>query len=281
MKSSLPFPIVITKQNSEEQDKIRKNGKIKNVHAVIKNHNFQITLSCDMENFFLHSSVECTLLYDCVGPEKPVNFIRKSPLNYDCKPSMDGKTVTVDMCITILSSQHENMLFVIKFSSSGSTVLSEPIKVVSKPAQLKINKVKRGRKRTFNDALKESLSRIEEEQKTQKALLSSFLESLQGGQPSLSLSVPPPVCPVFPEEPQKKRIKTEDISPKDLFEQQLNDLFATYQTLSDEDSSVILRKVVGSSNVHTQQTWAELVDRISVEGLGKNVGYNISTNSPW
>src|SRR5690606_12967222 len=110
---------------------------------------------------------------------KPVHYVKNPPLEYESSVSPKGDKVTIDMKLVVLSSQHEDMFFRVKYSfEAGKTLLtliSEPIKVVSKPAQLKKNKTiaKRGRKRTANDRIVEALARIEEQQNQHQAMLTT------------------------------------------------------------------------------------------------------------
>src|SRR5690606_8056879 len=115
-------------------------------------------------------------------------------------------------------SQHEDMFFRVKYSfETGKTLLtliSEPIKVVSKPAQLKKNKTiaKRGRKRTANDRIVEALARIEEQQNQHQSMLSALFKTVSTNSQPLSAPTTPLSCDETDEELDSRPTKRPRIS---------------------------------------------------------------------
>ena len=287
--------LVISQQGSLEQEKVYKNGASKNVHAVIKNIPFQFELATSSPSFSFHKAppVEAKLLYDCAGSEKTVDFVKAAPLEYACKISPKGDSVTVDMKLSVLSSQHEDMFFLVKFSFKGNStasIISDPIKVVSKPAQLKKNRtgLRRGTKRTFNDTLKESLARIEAAQRDQQAMLGTLFQTI-----ALNQLVPPsqktPLLAKSATKPPLKKAKTEPLpdpeaeapSKSELFQKQLRALIQLYHELPQDDRAETVRKSVKGSSTEELEQLSEVVDCLMLEGLKREIGTNVNTGSPY
>ncbi len=95
----------------------------------------------------------------------------------------------MEVKIKTLTSQHEDCFFVAKIIAldphTGKEFMpsicaySEPIKVISKPEQLK--KRKTTKKRTLTDMLVETINRIERTQSEQSKMINQLLESRAGG----------------------------------------------------------------------------------------------------
>jgi hypothetical protein len=243
--------------------------------------------------------VEARLLYDTAGgDEKQVDFVKSSPMEYACKINPKGDSVTVDMKLAVLSSQHEDMFFRVKFSvkATSLSVISDPIKVVSKPAQLKKNRdsMRRGTKRTFNDTLKESLARIEAAQRDQQSMIGSLLQTFaihslptsalpqpKSSQPPLKktkLGESKPQLISFPSLTVSTTVPT---SKAELFEAHLLGLIAAYHDIPMEERAETVRKVVRGSSAVTTDQLSEVVDCLLLEGLKREIGTNVETGSPY
>ncbi|KAL6045698.1 putative transcriptional regulator cudA [Balamuthia mandrillaris] len=316
--STAPYRLVVRRQGSLEQDKIYKNGVKKNVHAVIKNNPFEMELGLEgqipADVNFHRFTVKASLLYDTnSAAEKMVDFIKSPPMEYDCKVSNNGQSVLVDMKLSVLSSQHEDMFFLVKFRPTTSTgsplelpapVYSEPIKVVSKPAQLKRNRtaVAKGAKRTFNDTLKESLSRIEAQQKEQQELMGTILRTLASASGAAALAQAPQVKAEQEEETAapaeqraQKRQRTEEqetdkakepaekkgLSAQARFTKHLHGLVEAYNNMAAEERPETVRKVVRTIPSDIAGKLPEVIDRLWSEGLQREVGRNVATGSPY
>ena len=123
------------------------------VHVVVKNQPFmlQAEVVCFHDvyktvfNFQALTLVAC-LVYD-TADYKPVDYLRKKPLSYQVVVSSEGQQANIDLQISTLSSQHEGTLFRVRLDLAdasgeiypGLSVMSSPIKVISKPAVLKTN----------------------------------------------------------------------------------------------------------------------------------------------
>lgn len=140
----------LIRQNCAAQEKISKNGLPKIAYVVIKNSPFMVVIGqeaapgsppFDFNGF----AVECTLLYD-TEPTKMVDFVRSKPVEYKATAVERGTLLQIEMRIKVLTSQHEDMFFRVhvqvtdaetKQPIQGLAVRTEPIKVISKPEQLK------------------------------------------------------------------------------------------------------------------------------------------------
>eukprot|EP00029_Vermamoeba_vermiformis_P012813 TRINITY_DN776_c0_g1_i3.p1 TRINITY_DN776_c0_g1~~TRINITY_DN776_c0_g1_i3.p1 ORF type:complete len:286 (+),score=91.56 TRINITY_DN776_c0_g1_i3:184-1041(+) len=84
--------------------------------------------------------MEASLLYDS-EERKPVPYLQKLPLEYFTHLNATGTEVTIEFRVKILTSQYEGSLFLLKIDAINSkgtvTAISEPIKVVSKPEQIR------------------------------------------------------------------------------------------------------------------------------------------------
>jgi hypothetical protein len=265
----------ISRHNTLEQEKIYQNGTQKQVHAVIKNLPFDIELSSrDLAHLNFHThTIEARLLYDD-EEEKEVHFVKVPPIEYNCQVNKAGDRAIVSTKLSVLSSQHEDMLFRIKFVAMGSgrQVISEAIKVVSKPAQLKKNRARpRAKKRTLNDSVLDSLGRIEGQQLVQKKMLDSLMQTLTS---LMTTASPSPAKKVKVGPPSKKA--------SELFEEHLVGLIGAYNMVStNEERAEVVRRAVRSSSVHATEKMTELIDCLWVEGLNREVGANICTGSPY
>eukprot|EP00026_Physarum_polycephalum_P007920 Phypoly_transcript_07991.p1 GENE.Phypoly_transcript_07991~~Phypoly_transcript_07991.p1 ORF type:complete len:371 (+),score=73.85 Phypoly_transcript_07991:117-1229(+) len=172
--------LIIAEQTCLLEEKFSKNGVQKNVHVVVKNTPFTITLALlDKQSInFNQFSADVQLVYDC-PTLKEVDFVKLKPMEFKLKPSDEGDQLAVELRIKVLTSQLEDMFFRVRMAvidprtqqevSPQYIVFSHPIRVVSKPDQVK-KKIKK-RKRAPTDNLMDTLTRIEAQQKEQQRLL--------------------------------------------------------------------------------------------------------------
>jgi len=206
--------LVILNQGAIAQEKVSKDGITSNVHIVVKNTPFQISvglvgnmMGSKIIDFNL-LTVEATLLFDCAGEEKIVPFMKTKPIEYRGRVNDRADTMNMDIRIQVLTSHHEGMLFKIKFTCMDPrtqevypylSVISEPIRVISKLDQVRKRKStstvkeeksstacvedtnedtnKRPKKKartTANDKILDCLSRIEDRQKQHHELLENM-----------------------------------------------------------------------------------------------------------
>lgn len=192
-----PPKLVILDHQSLAQEAFTKDGLQKNVHIVVKNTPFVVTVGLTGSIFggrivdFSSLTLETHLLYDADGMRE-VPYMKQRPVEYKGKVNDKADQMTLDIKISVLSSHCENMCFRLRFQAvdarSGQSfhslsVLSDPIKVISKPDQITKKgtapAAARKRKRTANDSILESLARIEEQQKEHAKLLATIREEAQ------------------------------------------------------------------------------------------------------
>jgi hypothetical protein len=215
--------LVITNQESAEQEAIHKNGENKQLHSVIKNVPFIIDLSLEGDFDrrvinFNNFTLEATLMYDTCE-EKAVHYVSRRPVEYNCTvdKTSAGDKVRVECILNVLSSQHEGAYFRLRFSAASLAqhVLSDPIRVVSKPLQLKKVKEQRkaaaaaasvegkttaaSKKRPLSDcnsSIQDTLARIEAQQQAQQTLISSLFQTVMTQLPLTPAAPSAPNTPV-------------------------------------------------------------------------------------
>lgn len=201
--------LVLLKQTSSSEEKYTRNGIISTASVVIKNTPFTIQIGItrnvlnDRVLDFNSLTLDWKLVYDTDGPEKYVDFVRSKPLEVKAHTSDRGDTWSCEAKIKVLTSQHEDLFFRIKFIALDPTtgkefqppfsLLSGPIKVISKPEQLKRSSIPASKpavpadkKRTLQDLLVESVHRLEQAQQEQTRTLQLLLERGAGNVPPTS-----------------------------------------------------------------------------------------------
>jgi len=174
----VPKRLVITQQTCLVEEKFSKNGIQKNVHVVVKNNPFLLTLALLDKGLNFHQlSTEVQLVYDCPSL-KEVDFVKLKPLEWKTRPNDEGDQLTVELRIKVLTSQLEDMFFRVKVKIVDPrtrkeyphlSALTHPIRVVSKPDQVR-KKVKK-RKRAPTDSLMDTMHRLESHQREQQQML--------------------------------------------------------------------------------------------------------------
>jgi len=277
----------VLRQKTHCEEQICKNGILETVQVVVKNSPFHLiigaTNAATFKLDFNRVGFEAFLVYDCDGA-KDVDFVKAKPLDFKPCPSEDGKELDAELRIKVLSSQHEDMLFKIKIQGfnpitkeelPGLVVITQAIKVISKPEQLK--KRPPSKKRTLTDMLVETVSRIEKKQDEQQRLIERMFGQQQQQQQQavvlhqLHQQVEQRVLseddPDFLHEGaiQKSGVK----SPTNPFEQAFTALIKTYSGMKTEEKLEIVRRLVRSSGTHEIERLSELLDLFWTEGLQK------------
>lgn len=256
MAASFP-QLVVIRQNSLAEDKLVKNGHIKNYHVVVKNSPFVIQLGIANRNgaFFGkqdHSvnqfSFEARLVYD-IEPEKDVSWVKDKPM--ECKISASEHqpgVVTAELRLKVLSTQHEDLFFKVRFTAFDkatkreiSSVCSAPIKVISKSDQVKKKKEpKPKKKRSASDMLMETLCNIEKRQREHCEILYKLL-----GQPAPPQSESPVPYNL-------DGVEVEDLDLEEEVNSEVGDL------LSEVASCISQQNLI--QQVPSTQSFTELVD---------------------
>jgi len=297
--------LVVKQQNSLSEEKYTTKSGAKStqmVHVVVKNSPFVISLGLLNNNavrpdifgkYMTNNGIDmskltfdCKLLYDTEGPDTEVDYISNKPFLFKVVAADGGQQIDVEVRLKVLSSQHEDMFFRVKFMaldpinkqevSPSLTVLSAPIKVISKPEQLK--KRRPSKKRTLNDALIESLNRIERKQHDQQKLIDKLLE---GEFEDLPSPAPVPYIPAQLQQQQQQGQQSEDGSdpsanpsearePVD-FGTAVSNLLHKYSALPEEERPKKIQKLLANANV-SRDNLTELNDLFLAEGMQQAVG---------
>jgi len=190
----------IERQESLVTEKFSKNGRLMDLHLVAKN----VAFSCHLVSSFdmNQSPPTAKLVYDWdeeMGDDKEVEQLKTPPLEIITHVDRSGRRANGQTKISVLSSQHERAFFRIKFNvtdpGSGGLLMdfSQPIKVIAKRNQIRkmlerklqthvknenatvntplgvvnLAQLAPKRERPTQDAILESLHRIEEQQMEQ------------------------------------------------------------------------------------------------------------------
>jgi len=149
VQSSSPR-LMILHQDSLSTEKVSINGIQKSVLVVVKNHPFLIKVGSNGRFELTKTPIEVRLLYD-TDSLKEVDFVKLKPLEYKCLVNEREDCVTMELKIKVLTSQLEDMFFRIRLTPidpntkkplDSLSIITEPIKVVSKPEVLKRKKQK-------------------------------------------------------------------------------------------------------------------------------------------
>jgi hypothetical protein len=293
--------ITILKQTSPFEERVTRNGIQRDIHVVIKNSPFVVQLgvarNCEID--LNHIAFDCSLLYDTEG-EKGVDFVKLKPIEYKCVPNESGDQVSVELRIKVLTSQHEDMFFKVRIQGQDPVtkqdvpnlkVVTAPIKVISKPEQLKkrqpaptpIPVIPNGiptpailpianipantpnnKKRTVNDLVVEAVTRIEKTQYEQNSMLERIMQYCAMAKqenplnPNTSWELLPPLS--------KMPRKDND------FETCFAQLLKSFQSIDPNHRAEKVRRVARGLSLIESEALAEFVDMLMTEGLGIEAG---------
>eukprot|EP01113_Clastostelium_recurvatum_P014038 TRINITY_DN1759_c0_g1_i2.p1 TRINITY_DN1759_c0_g1~~TRINITY_DN1759_c0_g1_i2.p1 ORF type:complete len:576 (+),score=151.00 TRINITY_DN1759_c0_g1_i2:126-1853(+) len=160
-------------------------GRQQHVHVVVKNQPFNILISSAGKTFnFQHAQINAKLYYD-YNPPKAVDFIQHEPLQYS-STSNNGTDISVEVKISILSSQHQGSLFVVILTITDTVTMeshciaSFPIRIVSKVDHIKKEGGDPVKKKSFNEVLHERLHAMSCAQDDQAKLIEYLLRYRSG-----------------------------------------------------------------------------------------------------
>jgi len=272
--NGIPHLAVIRQQSSSTTRVVDTRGTEQTVHLVVKNSPFNIQLGLfrssvtnSTQKMFPHDvatdiskiQLDVKLLFD-MEEEKEVNYVKVKPFEHKVALSDSGDSLNVELRLKVLTSQHEDMHFRVKFTAvdPGTKALipylyclSEPIKVISKPEQSrkrrKSSTPSKKKAKTTNDILLERLGVIAKAQDQQQVLLNHLMADR-----SHSLPCPPPA---------KKIVKEEKVD----FETAFKNLVSCLHKLPKEAKTKALQKLVTSSLQVSKLV--EFHDLLMAEGL--------------
>jgi len=289
----LPPRLIIQKQNCLAEEKFVRNGITQTVKVVVKNSPFIIQLglaspiySGEMPGMIfsqidLHQFIfDAKLFYDTdEDDKKEVDFVKLKPLEFKSQVHENGSQVNMEVRLKVLTSQLEDMMFRVKIRALDARtkrevsplliVTSAPIKVVSKPEQLR-KKKKSLKKRTLNDMMVETLSRIEQQQQDQQHLLNKISNGLNvtHDDDTSSERSPPETNEIhFADEPEEKRPeKVVKLEKATDFESAVQSLLSCIDKIPIEIRAEKMRKVIKEFGL-TRESVSEMHDLFWAEGL--------------
>eukprot|EP01100_Stratorugosa_tubuloviscum_P014783 TRINITY_DN808_c1_g1_i1.p1 TRINITY_DN808_c1_g1~~TRINITY_DN808_c1_g1_i1.p1 ORF type:complete len:292 (-),score=101.16 TRINITY_DN808_c1_g1_i1:240-1115(-) len=249
----------IIAQHSLQKEVKEKEGS--ELHFVVKNSPFTITLAANSPSLDLMcTKITYELLYDRdESEEKAVDYIKDKPL--DCKLKVvknieDVAEINAECRLKVLSSQLEDSFFIIKFTAvdpntknSISSIKSHPIKVISKPEQIK-DRIKDRKTTKSNKVLMANIDEMIETAKENDIIIDKLS--------SISLS--------------KKSVE-QDI------EIQFHQLIKSYSLLDNNTKNYVLGDTINQSNLKEQISYL-----IGIYESNKSKEYNTintETNIPF
>jgi len=165
----------------------------------------------------------------------------------------------------------------------GLSVITPPIKVISKPEQLK--KKQPSKKRTLSDMLVDTMVRIEKKQEEQQQLLERMMKhqndhvssTLEKKQKTDELSSS--LWEILPD-PSKECEKESKKEEKALdFEEAFGNLMRAYNSMSPEERPETIRKVIRNSSTRDTERLSELLDLFWTEGLQREPSFGGKQNT--
>eukprot|EP01116_Phalansterium_solitarium_P017954 TRINITY_DN4578_c1_g1_i1.p2 TRINITY_DN4578_c1_g1~~TRINITY_DN4578_c1_g1_i1.p2 ORF type:complete len:341 (+),score=84.93 TRINITY_DN4578_c1_g1_i1:94-1116(+) len=262
---------------SHSEEKLAKNGIVKDIHVVVKGSPFHVLLggggSGGRSINFAKLAFDASLVYDCEG-NKTVDFVKAAPLESKYSPSGSGDKVEFEFRIKVLTSQHEDMLFRIRVQAldpvthaliPGLALMTPSIKVISKPEQIKkkptqppANK-KRAISAVVADPMMDSLGRLEARQEETNRILERILVEKSRA----TLVKPEVVAP---------------LAPLAEFEQSFARMARAFLTVPPEERASAIRRLASASGSDASAL-TEMIDMFSVEGLRREPT-SMMPNSP-
>jgi len=292
----------VTQHNTPSDEKFTRNGIVRTVYVVIKNTPFQINLSL-MNNLIFnqlvdlnHFTLDVRLIYetDNTSSEKEVDFVKVKPVEFKQTNNERADQTVLEARIKVLTSQHEDMFFRAKIVALDPKTgrefnpsifcYSDPIKVISKPEQIK--KKKPNKKRTLTDMLVETVTRIERQQTDQQKLIEKLLTQHQAAaNASFQFQSQERVKPLssgnemnFTWEaiPSQQPVNKEP-SPDSVndFESSFATFIASYNALSQEEKPEKIRKIIRTSSTRDTERLSEMIDLFTSEGLQQDIGSEV------
>jgi len=283
-----PSRFVIDRQESLVTEKsFSKNGKVMDLHLVAKNVSFSIHLAAAFD--MNQSPPTAKFLYnwdDEMGEDKEVEQLKTPPLEIISHVDRSGRKANVEAKISVLSSQHERAFFRIKFNimdpANGELLsdYSQPIKVIAKRNQIRkmlerklqsqvknenatvntpvgvvnLAQLAPKRERPTQDAILESLHRIEEQQMEQYRFMQQIADkALQGTSTSASGCKDPQLSPPIP-----------NLNDGEL-EGAFRNFMATFEKVTPEERPNKMRKLVSSMEKAQSRSVEEFVKLYNIE----------------
>lgn len=256
---SLNLPrLTLNGQTALSTDRCSDNGIEKNLHYVIKNNTYSVDISlpASVKPSFSSLALEAEILYDSQPKPKDVFQVKATPFKY--KGVVDNKNkrrCTLEFSVSVLSSQHEDMNFLVHIVCRDTATqklvaegYSEPMQCISKPDVLRKKRGVKTKKRTWNDRVTEALERLEEMQRATLVLMTE-----QPPQKAAKLA-----------EPCGKAVQED---PADMFERGFRTMLEAYTNMAADKRAFKVRKMAVAANPAEQQAFLEMTDQFYAEGI--------------
>jgi len=276
--------LVIIRQSSLTIETVSKNGLQQRVYVVVKNQPFLVqvgllsSIRVDGQLVdFSRFQIEARLVYDCEN-YKEVDFVKLKPMDVKSHVSERGDQVTVEIRAKVLTSQLEDMLFRVRLSAihpitkkriEQLTVYSEPVKVVSKPEQVKRKKAPvvvakkvsplPVAKKEPNEVLSEALAKIEMTCSQQKLLLSQISDTVHQ-HTNLLQNFHLEEVPTT--DKKRKLVAEPELSP---FEIAFKQFMAAYNNVQHEERPAKIRSAMKKTSARDAESLFEMLDRSQTE----------------
>jgi len=295
----------VTQHNTPSDEKFTRNGIVRTVYVAIKNTPFQLSLSLTNNLIFNqlvdlnHFTLDVRLIYETdSSSEKEVDFVKAKPVEFKQTNNDRADQTVLEARIKVLTSHHEDMFFRAKIVALDPKTgreftpsiycYSEPLKVISKPEQIK--KKKPNKKRTLTDMLVETVTRIERQQTDQQKLIEKLLTQQQAAvNASFQFQSQERVKPISsgneinfnweavpPQQPAPKEPSTDTIND---FESAFATFISSYNALSNEEKPEKIRKIIRTSSTRDTERLSEMIDLFTSEGLQQDIGSEVRPHS--
>lgn len=280
--------LTLVSHKAHAEETVSSNGLQRSILVVVKNSPFHLRIATAASSKLDLNTVafEAFLLYDC-DDLKEVDYVRNRPLDFKPTASENGQDLDAELRIKVLSSQHEDLMFRVRLQGfhpitheeiAGLTLLSPPVKVISKPEQLK--KRQPSRKRTMTDMLVETVSRIEKKQEDQQQLIERILLQqtdhvgvAEKRQKTAELAL----WEIVPTANTASSEGKKEDAP--AFEEAFCNLIRAYNKMESEEKPETIRKLIRNSSSRDTERLSELLDLFWTEGLQKEPAFGDRPNN--
>eukprot|EP01104_Vermistella_antarctica_P015697 TRINITY_DN5209_c0_g1_i2.p1 TRINITY_DN5209_c0_g1~~TRINITY_DN5209_c0_g1_i2.p1 ORF type:complete len:532 (-),score=117.96 TRINITY_DN5209_c0_g1_i2:74-1600(-) len=337
----MPARFVLVKQTGSSEENTARKGDQKKVYVVVKEETFTMEIGLQSPvpyppvNLFTYS-YDAVVVYDAdvvakaYGSNEAVLYqgykeldaSKSKPFEMKTTINPNSQVITAEVKLKVLTSHHDNSCFRIKFFASSNmnglavppsmSVVSHPIRVISKVEQLR--KSQSSRKRTLTEIMSDYIDRIEEQQQAQQALIEQLAEKakthslqLKGDLPLDAGQLPAGAASAAtaagaannlqnnnPHNSNNKNVNNNNIgntnplansldpqattqaqgAPLSEFERRFVRFFKAYAALPSDEKPVKVRKLIRNSSANDTEKLCEFIDFFSnsSEGLQRTVG---------
>ena|SRR3990167_7446182 len=195
-ESCLPRLVLIEQGPPPQMEQVPGTEEQRAVHVVVKNVPFNMKLGLQHDGLgptlnLNHLMFEGKLLYS-TKENKEVDYVSVKPVELRRFIKQEKDEIQLQLRIKVLSSHHENLCFVVKILALNPitgkefhplmTILSEPIRVISKPERKQPKPTAKKAavpKKKIEERIKDSLKEIEEYQEQQQLIISQLRKTVE------------------------------------------------------------------------------------------------------